>query len=79
MTKKEENLAIDVAKETMIEKFIEEYGFAPSKSKMIPLECSYDRVFGSIICDSLAVAINKKGWSWSLKYGLERNDAYDLQ
>ena len=42
MTKKDEQFALNQAKETIQKEFVKFIGFAPSKKDIHPLECSYE-------------------------------------
>ena len=80
MTKKDENEALNYAKTTIQKEFKKQYGFAPSLKEITPLECSYtyNHDFDMWTCDSLGFRINNIGYGWGIRYGLARNEAYDM-
>ena len=80
LTKKQEIGSINVAKSIIQNRFTEMYGFAPALKDIIPLEASYnyDHDLEIWFCDSLGFRIRGIGYGWSAKYGLARNEAYDM-
>ena len=75
---KQDRVAINATKKLAQKEFIKIYGFAPALKDMIELEGSFKSFDGMMICESLAFAVNKIGYSYSMKRGLERAEAYDM-
>ena len=79
MTKAQENEALNYAKELIQKKFTEQYGFAPSKKQIIPLEASYnhDKNLDLWFCDTLGFRIGNIGYSYTMGHPVTRNEVYD--
>ena len=79
-TKKDQNEMIDITKERIIERFKSEYGFAPCKKEIIPLEYGsmYMEEYKMWIITDMAFSVGNKGYVITNTGDVERNDYYDL-
>ena len=79
MTKAQETIVLNVTKEAIQEKFEKEFGFAPSKNQIIPLEASYsyDNGLDFYYCDSLGFRVGAIGYSYSIGKALEKAECYN--
>lgn len=71
---KNDKMMIDECKNKIVESFKKEFGFAPAKKNIIPLESADN----SIIIDFMGFAVNGVGYSWNFFNGVVKNDAYDM-
>jgi len=80
MTKTEEREAINIVKEMIQKRFKTQFGFAPNKKDIRPLECCYTKVFNDVwIVESLAFHVNGHGWVYTKEGKIEKADAYNMK
>ena len=79
MTRAQEERALNSAKEAIRDKFKEEFGFAPAKKDIIPLEASYnyDSDLDLHYCDALGFRIGGIGYSYRIGEDLEKAEWYN--
>ena len=84
ITKKDEQWALNQAKESIQKEFIHYIGFAPQKKDIIPLECSWEYfkpdncTDGVWLCENLAFAIGGLGYVLDGLGKVIRAEWYDL-
>ena len=80
ITRKETNEMIEITKEMIIEKFKREYGFAPCKKEIVPLEYGsmYIEEYKTWIITDMAFSVGNKGYVLTNTGRVERNEDYNL-
>ena len=78
ITKADERFAMNTAKEGIQKAFTAQFGFAPSKKDICPMEYGASTYYGVYMIEKMAFCIKNIGWIYTEQGHVERAEQYDI-